>query len=123
MPMLALGVSQPINWLENNLRLSSDGFEGFDYNTDKDGIWFEGTAQMAEAYQALGMNTKAEKYRNELRRAQAANIEENYNDGKGIISASHNSVTTGFGWSLYKIMGLAPTCWFIFDEIYFNPLN
>ena len=33
--------------------------DGFDFNTDRDGIWYEGTAQMAVAYQVVGEKEKA----------------------------------------------------------------
>jgi hypothetical protein len=32
---------------------------GFDFNTDRDGLWLEGTAQAALVYQTLGENAKA----------------------------------------------------------------
>ena len=35
---------------ETHHQTSSAGFTGFDFNNDKDGVWFEGTAQMATAY-------------------------------------------------------------------------
>ena len=34
-------------WAESNCYVEKDDFKGFDFNNDLDGIWFEGTAQMA----------------------------------------------------------------------------
>ena len=44
-----------ITWVEENCFVEADGFKGFDFNTDKDHVWFEGTAYMVLAYQVLGI--------------------------------------------------------------------
>ncbi|MGC4098694.1 MAG: hypothetical protein QM706_16395 [Nitrospira sp.] len=36
--------------LERNHRTTQDGFSGFDFNNDRDGVWFEGTGQVAVVY-------------------------------------------------------------------------
>ncbi len=123
MAILALEDYTPFNWLENNCRLTSDGFTGFDFNIDRDGIWFEGTAQMSVAYFKVGRAVDSAKYKNQLRRAQFY-IPAPRGNGKGIVSASHDGVTTGFSWwYLFKTMSIAPTCWFIFVESNINPFN
>ena len=43
-----------LGWAEQHCYTQADGFKGFDFNDDKDGVWFEGTAQMAVAYQMAG---------------------------------------------------------------------
>jgi hypothetical protein len=87
-----------IEWVENNCYVEADGFKGFDFNNDTDGIWFEGTAHMVIAYQILGDETKANLYLDELRKAQK---EATNTNGKGIVAASHDGVSTGFDWRYY----------------------
>ncbi len=118
--LLALGVTdktrRAIEWAEENCKVKKDGYEGFDFNDDRDGIWWEGTAQMVVVYKILGENEKALKYLNEMRRTQ-------FFDGnkKGIPAASHDGVTTGLKWLYYKRPHVGATAWFIFAELNKNP--
>ena len=107
-----------INWVENNCYVEADGFKGFDFNNDTDGIWFEGTAHMVIAYQILGNETKANLYLDELRRAQK---EANNSNGEGLVAASHDGVSTGFGWIYDARLHIGATAWFIFGEAGYNP--
>ncbi len=106
-------------WAENNCGTESDGFKGFDFNTDKDGVWFEGTAQMAVAYQINNEGDKSDFYVEELRNAQASAQNTN---GKGIIAASHDGVSTGFDWEYFSRLHIGATAWYIFAEMKYNPL-
>ena len=49
-----LTIPSALGCAETNHAASSDGFTGFDFNNDGDGVWFEGTAQMAVAYAFAG---------------------------------------------------------------------
>ncbi len=93
-------------------------FEGFDFNTDRDMPWPEGTAQMVSVYWILGEYTKAQHYLNELREIQVT--AENAN-GKGIVAAPHDGLTTGFGWGYYNRLHVGATAWFILAEQKYNP--
>jgi hypothetical protein len=103
---------------------SQDGFSGFDFNTDRDGIWFEGTAHMVLAYQEKGDLSQANVYLTELIRAQASSCHAN---GHGLVAASHDGVTTGFDnidgspWLLYCRQHVGTTAWFIFALQHHNP--
>jgi len=112
------GYNSALSWAESNCYTEADGFKGFDFNNDRDGIWFEGTAQMAVAYLINEEPNKAAFYLSELRKAQesAAN-----NNGKGIVSASHDSVTTGFDWEYFNRLHIGATAWYIFAEMKYNP--
>ena len=130
--LLALGNADTykagITWVENNCFAEADGFEGFDFNTDKDHVWFEGTAHMVLAYQMLGNTTSASTYLSELRKAQT---QASNNNGKGIVAASHDGLTTGFkivtagdddiDWLYYSRLHVGATSWFIFAEKEYNP--
>ncbi len=76
-----------------------DPFGGFDFNYDRDGIWFEGTAQISCALLTRSRFTKSEKdstnamkFLMEIEKAQK--MARNH-DGFGIVEACHDSVTTG----------------------------
>jgi len=107
-----------LDWAESNCYVETDGFRGFDFNSDKDGIWFEGTAQMAVAYQVTGQSDKSDLCLSELRRAQESATNAN---GKGIVAASHDGVTTGFDWEYFSRLHIGATAWYIFAEMKCNP--
>lgn len=95
-------------------------FEGFDFDTDCDGIWFEGTAHMALAYSLLGDSEKATKYLTQLRNAQSHAKNSN---AKGIVAACHDSVTTNMGWLYHNRLHVGATAWYIFAEKGYNPYS
>jgi hypothetical protein len=97
----------------------SDGFTGFDFNEDKDGVWFEGTAQMTVAYAYAGRTVDSDRFREMLRIAQQ--IAAPYGNGQGIVAASHDGVTSGFGFKLFRRIHLGATAWNVFAQLGFNP--
>ena len=101
-----------------NQRNQHDGFDGFDFNSDRDGVWFEGTGQAATAYAVAGRPTDAEHYAAELRRAQET---EDYGDGQGIAVASRDGLTTGFDWDYYRRLHVGATAWLVFAQLEINP--
>lgn len=102
---------------------SSDGFTGFDFNDDRDGVWFEGTAQMAVAYARAGQTSSAETYRQQLRLAQAAP----FGDGLGIVASSHDALSTGFQtaggdpFKYFRRLHVGATAWNVFAQLGLNP--
>ena len=109
-----------LSWAEENCYTEADGFKGFDFNNDKDGVWFEGTGQMAVAYQIKEETEKRNIYVEELRKAQ---VSATNNNGKGIVAASHDGVTTGFEWEYFSRVHIGATAWYIFAERNYNPLE
>ncbi|MFA5844742.1 MAG: hypothetical protein WC971_07930 [Coriobacteriia bacterium] len=121
---------QGLAWAEANARTDcavhdcpnhSDarpGFSGFDFNDDLDGIWFEGTAQMVTAYRAACETEAAGTYLRELRRAQ---VSAENSDGRGIVAACHDGVTTGFDLVYLNRLHVGATSWFIMAARSFNP--
>ncbi len=117
--LMALGsYNSALIWAENNCYTETDGFKGFDFNDDNDGVWFEGTAQMAVAYQINGEIIKSNVYIGELVNAQASAQNTN---GKGIVAASHDGVTTGFNLQYFSRLHIGATAWYIFAEMGYNP--
>lgn len=65
---------------------------GFDFNTDRDGLWLEGTAQAALVYQALGDRARADKL--------FRTISGQFDAGSGYVYATREArITTGLGLS------------------------
>jgi hypothetical protein len=104
-----------------------DGFRGFDFNEDKDGVWFEGTAHIVGAYTKAGQKNKADEFLTQLRLAQTSASNAN---GKGLVAASHDGVTTGFkqlngvdDLLLFARLHIAATGWHVFGELGANPYD
>ncbi len=136
--VLALGQVQErggnaLNWVEQHLALASDGFSGVDYgiNTgvgdpwytpDPDGVWFEGTAHMASAYQVSGRAGGvdfSDFYLSQLDQAQQLAMHAN---GKGLVTASHDGVTSGFPFfSLFASPHIGATSWYLAATRHYNP--
>ena len=103
---------------ETNHSTVADGTLGFDFNDDRDGVWFEGTGQMAVAYAVMGRANTADSVRAELRRAQANPA---FGRSGGIAAASHDALTTGFDFRYFRRLHIAATAWNIFAQLGFNP--
>lgn len=100
-------------------RNAADGFSGFDFNEDKDGVWMEGTAQMAVAYAAANQSAVAEELLGTLKAAQQ--IPPPFGDGLGTVAASHDGVSSGFGFKLFRRPHVGATSWSVFAHLNFNP--
>ena len=109
---------QAIQRVEDSCFVDCCGFKGFDFDTDCDGIWFEGTAHMVLALGKLGNTDKAKYFLKQLRSAQD---HANHNNGKGIVAACHDSVSTGLEWLYHNRLHIGATAWYIFAEQGFNP--
>jgi hypothetical protein len=109
---------------EANHFATSNGFSGFDFNEDKDGVWFEGTAQMAAAYAFAGETANAEIHRQTLRSAQQA---AEHADGEGLVASGIDGLTTGFDtprgdpFKYFKRLHTGATSWNVFAQLGINP--
>jgi len=103
---------------ERNHRTTDAGFSGFDFNDDRDGVWFEGSAHMAVAYARAGKPSNAEELRHTLAEAQTTT---NFGDGFGLPAASRDGLTTGFGFLFFRRLHIGATSWNIFAQSGFNP--
>ena len=103
---------------ETNHATSADGTLGFDFNDDRDGVWFEGTGQMAVAYAVAGRPSTADAVRSELRRAQTNPA---FGGFGGIAAASRDGLTTGFDFRYFRRLHIAATAWNVFAQLAFNP--
>ena len=87
--------------------------DGFDFDTDRDGIWYEGTAQMAVAYQVVGEKEKAQSLLKSIEKAQLST--------GAIPAASRDGLTTGFNWQYFHRGHLGATAWYLFAKLGVNP--
>ncbi|HOJ40387.1 MAG TPA: dockerin type I repeat-containing protein, partial [bacterium] len=109
---------QCVPWLEENFWCQDDIWSGFDFNDDRDGIWFEGTSQMALVYQLTEQPEKFLQVITSLRQVQHHGPN---GDGLGIIAASRDGLTTGLSWQYFSRLHLGATCWYLLAERAFNP--
>jgi hypothetical protein len=112
--------ARALDWAEENCRTVDGGFRGFDFNNDSDGVWFEGTAQMALAYLCARQTGTAESCLIDLRRAQCEALNA---DGKGIVAASKDNLTTGLSWMYHSRLHVGATCWYVLAEMGYNPFQ
>lgn len=92
---------------------------GFDFNEDRDGVWYEGTAHMALAYLALGGIAKWRQYVSVLQHAQPC---------CGVVpAADREGLTTGFDlpdgspWLYFNRPHVGATAWLSLAERGMNP--
>ena len=112
--------------IEQTFAVTSDSFLGYDFNNDKDGVWFEGTAQTGDAYAYAGNESKAATIRSTLEQAQQTPP---FGDGQGIAAASHDGITTGFtdlfGDSVlyFQRLHVGATAWNALAQLGADPYN
>jgi hypothetical protein len=109
-----------LNYAEHNLSVG----DGFDFNQDRDGIWYEGTAHMAVAYLHAGRTADSKKRLRVIKDSQLPS--------GALPAASKDGLTTGFDlekvdgeeakpWLYYKRPHVGATAWLVFAETGVNP--
>ena len=90
---------------------------------DRTGVWFEGTAHLADALESRGQpgdSAQAAAYLADLAYAQARGPNE---DGLGIMAASKDGLTDCAGDSVYASLHAGTTAWYILAASGVNPLS
>jgi hypothetical protein len=109
---------------ETHHRNSADGFTGFDFNDDQDGVWFEGTAQMAVAYDFAARSRTAEELRKQLRYAGQMPL---FDEAGGTPAGARDGISTGFQnaigepFKIFRRLHVGATAWNLFAQFGFNP--
>lgn len=103
---------------QSTFGVSADGFAGYDFNNDRDGVWFEGTGQVAVADAAAGRVAQVSAIRATLRLAQKT---PGTGNGDGLAAASHDGLTTGFNFEYFRRLHVAATAWNVFAQLGYNP--
>ncbi len=105
---------------ERNHLATDAGFRGFDFNDDRDGVWFEGTAHMATAYRRAGRPADADVFAATLARAQGTPP---FGDGQGLAAASRDGLTTGFDFLYFLRLHVGATAWNVLAQLAWNPFT
>ncbi len=98
-----------LSFAESHLKTSN----GFDFNEDRDGTWYEGTAQMASAYFAMGRCKQSDELIKFLSSVQ--------DSSGGMLAADVDGLTTGFDWQYFKRLHVGATAWMILAQEGVNP--
>ena len=120
--MLAFGPNprtlRAMEYAERHHAVTAYGFSGFDFNTDLDQPWFEGTSQAVVAYRLMGRSDTAARYLAELQRVQT---EAPHANGTGIVAAAQDGLTTGLNWLYFNRLHVGATAWYVLAELGSNP--
>jgi len=108
-------VLRALDFVESRLKVR----HGFDFNEDRDGVWMEGTAQMASALYQAGRRDQADEIVNWLRVVRMPS---------GAVAATdRDRVTTGFQlsdgnpWLYFRRPHIGATSWLLLAERRVNP--
>lgn len=101
-------------------RATDGAMTGFDFNEDRDGVWFEGTGQMAVSYRVTGQQAASDAISAALRLAQSTPP---FGDGQGLAASSRDALTTGFNFRYYRRLHVGATAWNVFAQLGFNPFT
>ena len=119
-PMYAASVG----WDVANLGVSAAGYRGVSYCTgDRTGVWFEGTAHVADALRLLnqpGDSAQAAAYLAAIAHAQAQGPNA---DGLGVMAASRDTLSDCQGGYLYASLHTGTTAWYILAADGIDPLS
>ena len=109
------------SWDVTNLAVSERGFHGVSFcSGDRSGVWFEGTAHLADALElrnGSGDRTAAQKYLADI--AYAQNNAPN-SDGLGIVAAS-KTIRDCDGDKYYASLHVGATAWYVLAAGGANP--
>lgn len=102
------------SWDVAHLAVRRHGFAGVSFcSGDRSGVWFEGTAHLADALElrdASGDPSLAQTYLNDIAYAQTNGPN---NDGLGIIAASKNGLSDCDGDKYFASLHVGATAWYI----------
>ncbi len=113
-----------VDWDVRNLASAAGQLHGVSICPgDRTGVWFEGTAHLADALEIrarAGDSAQAAAYLSDLAYAQAHGPDE---DGLGIMAASRDGLTDCEGDSVYASLHTGTTAWYILAARGINPLS
>jgi hypothetical protein len=113
-----------VGWDVRNLASAAGRLRGISICPgDRTGVWFEGTAHLADALETRaqpGDSAQAAAYLADIAYAQAHGPNEN---GLGIMAASKDGLTDCEGDSVYASLHTGTTAWYILAARGINPLS
>ncbi len=103
-----------IDWDVKHLAVNAGGFAGVSFCAgDRSGVWFEGTAHLADALELRkgpGDGAQAASYLADVAHAQSSGAN---TDGLGIIAASKNGLSDCDGDLYYSSLHTGATAWYL----------
>ncbi len=113
-----------VGWDVRNLASATGRLRGVSICPgDRTGVWFEGTAHLAEALTTRGRpgdSAQAAAYLTDIGYAQARGPDE---DGLGIMAASKDGLTDCEGDSVYASLHTGTTAWYVLAAHHVHPLS
>ncbi|MBV8530400.1 MAG: hypothetical protein JO104_03710 [Candidatus Eremiobacteraeota bacterium] len=110
------------SWDVTNLAVSKGGFSGVSFcSGDRSGVWFEGTAHLADALELRNESGDPGQARNYLDDIAFAQAHGPNNDGRGIIAASKNGLSDCDGDKYFASLHVGATAWYIMAAGAVNP--
>jgi len=113
-----------LGWEMRNLAVTAGGFSGVSFcRGDRSGVWFEGTAHLADALEYRGHpgdGVWAARYVSVVYYAQAHGLN---HDGRGIIAASRDGLSDCGGGSYYASLHTGATAWYIMAVLRVDPFS
>ena len=118
------GYEQSLDWEARHLAVAADGHRGVSICTgNRTGVWFEGTAHLADALEFSGEaadQAEAAAYLSDLASAQASGPNA---DGLGIMAASYDALSDCQGGNVYASLHTGTTAWYILAASRMDPLS
>ena len=114
---------QSLDWEQRNLAVTRDGYSGVSICTgNRTGVWFEGTAHLADALEFSDEADQAEarRYLSALAHAQAKGPDA---DGLGIMAASYDALSDCEGDDVYASLHIGTSAWYILAASRLDPLS
>lgn len=113
-----------LDWERAHLSSKRRGFAGVSFCTgDRSGVWFEGTAHLADALElrnAPGDPALAAEYLADIAHAQSSG---KHTDGQGIIAASKDGLRTCEGERYFASLHTGATAWYLLALARADPLQ
>jgi hypothetical protein len=112
-----------LDWEQRHLTVTRNGYSGVSICTgDRTGVWFEGTAHLADALEFSDEAdlSEAGRYLSELAYAQAKGPNA---DGLGIMAASYDALSDCEGGDVYASLHTGTTAWYILAARRIDPLS
>ena len=116
--------ARSVSWDVDNLAVSSGGFDGVSFCLgDRTGVWFEGTAHLADALEVRNSPGDAALAAQYLSDVEYAQVHGPNNDGLGIIAASKNGLGDCDGDSYDASLHTGATAWYILASLHVDPFT
>jgi hypothetical protein len=113
-----------LDWAVAHLSVSVGGFSGLSFCTgDRSGVWFEGTAHMADALELRNDPGDAEQaltFAGDIAYAQTNGLN---SDGLGIIASSKNGLRDCDGSQYFASLHIGATAWYLLALRGANPFS